>query len=171
MIEYDEEKIRFHFNNLNITWKKALKNFFNDSEVIELLNKNDFSRLYQKWFAEHYNTEPRALTLLLLLSGLDPLPYLEKIPVDCFFNISIKKVIIPSNIKTIETDAFSFCGYLEEIEFPKNVKIVSEDLLTGCGRLNKVVFNNSHSYIKEFYKKEIHEFLDIKNNVEIIYKE
>lgn len=106
MIEFDEKELKQDLNDYfeyySETFKDDIKDFFNKNT--NLIDTGDFNTLYDK-----YNSIigiSSVLTEILLLSGIDPLEHLTKLPTRFVQDIPIKKLSIPSNIKKIERDAF-----------------------------------------------------------------
>ena len=92
--------------------------FLQDEESQELLNDNEFEKLYEK-FRE--KVEPyvsmggpsmtREFTELLYIAGIDPLTYMSTIPEYFLYrNNSLKEFTIPSRIKSIGMEAFYDCS-------------------------------------------------------------
>ena len=56
---------------------------------------------------------------------------------------SLKSVIIPSSVKTIDNHAFMCCGSLEEIVIPPSVIVIGIEILGGCESLTKITIPSS----------------------------
>ncbi len=55
---------------------------------------------------------------------------------------NLKKVTLPSSLKSIGEWAFKSCEKLEEIELPSNVEKIEEDAFAGCYKLSKVTLSD-----------------------------
>ena len=63
---------------------------------------------------------------------------LTTIPERAFFRCkSLKKVIIPKSVRTIETEAFAFCEALEEVVISKETE-VADGAFGYCGKVRMV---------------------------------
>ena len=105
-IKFDLDELKLSANEMSSTLKTALKYFFNDPQNKILLDNSDFDRLYSSWVTNTTGWSPRPVTAILLLSGIDFLPYLKNIPYNCFYDMPIDYISIPKNIKEINNDAF-----------------------------------------------------------------
>ena len=64
-----------------------------------------------------------------------------------FGNSSVKSIVIPKNVKSIERFAFSHCKNLEFIVIPDGVKRLEDGTFAGCINLVSVTIPNSVNYI------------------------
>ena len=62
---------------------------------------------------------------------------------------SLVSVKLPSTLKIISSDAFSFCTSLEEIDIPEGVERILWDAFTGCYSLKKVRLPSTLKDIRE----------------------
>lgn len=69
---------------------------------------------------------------------------------------SLKKVVIPYSVKTIERRAFSACD-IEEITIPYGVEVIGESAFSGCEKLHTVHLTKGLKEIEE------HAFYECKN--------
>lgn len=60
-----------------------------------------------------------------------------------FRNSSIKKLVIPDNVKIIGSGAFEFCSELTDIEISKNVSTLNQGLFSYCRKLQHVKWNSN----------------------------
>lgn len=88
-----------------------------DEENAELINSNDFEKLYTKFRAAVkvvYKTG--MLSQVLYNAGIDPLPYMTKIPSSFLYDAEgVTSVTIPKNIRSIGVLAFKNCKDLVEV--------------------------------------------------------
>lgn len=80
------------------------------------LNNKDFETIYDS--IELYNNVP-AFTALLLKNNINPLEYMNEVPVCFAYELDIKEFIIPDGIKFIGDNAFAKCNILTSITIPK----------------------------------------------------
>ena len=65
---------------------------------------------------------------------------------------SLKKVVIPSTVRTIGEYAFNSCSSLEEVCFqqPATLEYLPEHAFWGCNQLREMVIPDSVSYISDY---------------------
>lgn len=128
---------------MNIT--PYLKVFLSREDIKDLLNNNQFTKLY---LACAHSDRPY-LTTILKEAGINPLPYLKYIP-DNFitYNSGIKSIKIPAQCDHIGEEAFG-----------------------GCDNLTKVLFENGNNLSaierSAFYGTPI-KFIDLPYSLEVI---
>lgn len=94
---------------------------------------------------------------------------ITSIPTVCFSNTpNIKKITLPSSLKTIQEYAFSGSG-LEEINIPGSVNKIYGYAFFNCDNLNKVDIANGVNYISSgaFYSCENLKFISLPDSVHI----
>ena len=159
MIEFDTQEIVDIWGESDRGTKEELADFIDANS--HLIDQNKFDELFALWNNEvEYNYETGYLTMILLLSGIDFLPYLTTIPYATFFDLPIKSIAMPDNIKKIkerafegsnlgtiilsnnieiiETCSFKNCS-LQSIILPDSVKVIESSAFEGCYNLFKVV--------------------------------
>ena len=118
-------------------------------ERTDLLAGSKFEQLYQE--ANDHDNEigtdynhfiVSTLTDLLYDSGVDPLPYLKKVPDYFAWELPIKSIKIPEGITTIGSYAFSDCAELTEIRLPNTVRFVRDSAFQRATNLRKIEFSN-----------------------------
>jgi len=110
------------------------KEFYNAYNVILPLN----DPLCRSYFL------PNTLEEVTITSG-------KKIKDYSFYNCkSIKKVILPDSIDTIESFAFYKCSGLEEIKFPKDLEVIEEYSFYDCINIKNIEINNNLKEIKSY---------------------
>lgn len=159
MIEFDTQEIINIWNESEQETKEKLANFIEVNS--HLIDSNRFDELFALWNNEvDYNFETGYLTMILLLSGINFLPYLTTIPYATFHSLPIKRIAIPNNIKEIEDRAFEGCDLgaiilpntlevigtcsfrscsLQSIIIPNSIKVIGASAFYGCHNLFKVV--------------------------------
>lgn len=103
-------------------------------------------------------------TTLLLNSGVDPLQYLDIIPMRYLYGTEISSIIIPDNIKRIEDGAFALCTKLKVVILSKNLEQIGERAFAGCSNIRKISIPKSVKAIE--YKA----FLNCHNLKDIYYE-
>lgn len=103
---------------MNIT--PYLKTFLNREDVKDLLNNNEFTKLYE---ACAYS-DRTYLTVILKEAGVNPLPYLKYIPENFITNNpDIESIKIPAQCDYIGEEAFGMCSNLTKLLFEVNSKL------------------------------------------------
>ena len=110
------------------------KNFLSKLEVQEALQEADFGTLY------------KALPLVLasefteLLNSLNinPLNYLDYMPIRFLANTSVKYIDIPDHILSISNYAFFGCSMLTRITIPDSVTSIGYRAFSGCTNLKSI---------------------------------
>lgn len=140
------EGLYFNKSSLEYTIKKCddidqLKSFL--SKNADLIDKNDFGSLYD----EAYKDDIRifALTGLLLLSDINPLLYMERVPSQMFEYVPLTQVIIPNTIEIIESWAFIECRDLEVVYIPRSVKYIGGGVFMHTTALADIYYEGSEA--------------------------
>ena len=111
-----EKELEDYLTTKVIENKNKLENFFDNPNVKEYLNQNQFSKIYGQYIIRY-----SVLTSLFLLCDINFLLYMSYIPYECFKEIPIRSIIIPNNIKKIDAFAFSYCSNLKNVTLPKSI--------------------------------------------------
>lgn len=114
-------------------------------ENASLINNNEFEEVYKNILVNGALGLVRNFTLILYEAGIDPLPYMTRIPSGFLFSSEITSIDIPSNIKVIGDYAFSGCNDLEAVTIPKQVEKIEESAFYMCEYLKKVTFESDSS--------------------------
>lgn len=135
------------------------------------LETGDFQSLYE--LAEK-DLEARSITSqvtqVLLDASINPLNYIDYVPIDCFYGLDMYDFVLPDHITGIDSFSFAYTTNLKTISL-KNIKYISEksfagsDLETlaipgsidiippkafkGCRELKKVVLEEGVEYIND----------------------
>lgn len=121
---------------------------------IELLNKCEFKKLYDAIYKlieeSHYDVRVGDLTYIFVSAGIDPLMYMDEIPVQYFMNNdNLISIDIPNNIKSIGDSAFKACSGLTNIVIPDSVKSIGKAAFGNCRSLKSVIIGNGVDYISK----------------------
>ena len=114
------------------------KNFLSKPEVQEALQKADFGTLY-KALPPVLASE---FTELLNSLNINPLNYLDYIPIRFLANTSVKSIDIPDHILSISNYAFFGCSMLTRITIPNSVTSIGGYAFSGCSGLANVTIGN-----------------------------
>ena len=119
--------------------KRAVAKFFRENpEAKDLLDDNKLDELYDVWFFKHPGDtrSESLLTTVLLVSGIEILDHLTKIPCRCFIDLSqLESVVIPNNIKVIGDMAFGHNTWLEKIIIPNSIEEIESWAFFDCPSL------------------------------------
>lgn len=107
-------------------------------ENIDLLDKNDFTELYNRCSARG------KLTDVLYECSIDPLKYMTEIPEGFAYNSNITNITIHDKITKIPSNAFEKCD-LTTVNIPDSVKIIGEHAFGWCNSLTRVTISDSTS--------------------------
>ena len=121
--------------------KETLKEIITKYE--EELNNNDFDTIYHNIEREyrHYHISP--FTALLLKSNINPLNYMDHVPVCFAYDLSIESFEIPNNITYIWGNAFDGCKNLKSIHIPNSVKEIYTAAFYACNNLSDIYYEGS----------------------------
>lgn len=110
-------------------------------ENADLLNKNDFKKLYNIANKALIDTQIYIsdLTYLLIVAGIDPLKYMDEIAGNYLsHNNDLISIDIPSNIKSIGDWAFDSCTRLMSVIIPDSVTSIGDMAFWGCSKLTSI---------------------------------
>lgn len=89
------------------------------------------------------------LVYTLLISNIDFLSYMSKIPAELFRdNNFITSVNIPSTVRRIGHGAFRNCNLLESVNIPASVTSIGNKTFRSCARLKSITIPSSIKIIK-----------------------
>lgn len=120
-----------------------LKKFLSEPSIQQLLQKSDFGTLYKKLQeTENYDTIGN-FTQLLISLNLDPLSYLDYMPIAFLAHTSVKSIDIPNHITNISDWAFCGCESLTSITIPDSVTSIGEYAFNYCTSLESIIIPDS----------------------------
>ena len=127
--------------------KETLKEIITKYE--EELNNNDFDTIYHNIEREyrHYHISP--FTALLLKNNINPLNYMDHVPVCFAYDLSIESFEIPNNITYIWGNAFDGCKNLKSIHIPNSVKEIYTAAFYACNNLSDIYYEGSEEDWKD----------------------
>jgi len=137
----DEAERLLHENNDMLLIK--IQRFFEDNDNIELLNTDNFKKLfdnYQRQCIGLSTVTTNGLILMLLLTDVDFMSHLSEIDsMYLFYNMTpITKVVLLDNLKIIEHGLFRNCTNLKEIVFNNNLEKIRSGPFINCKSLTSV---------------------------------
>lgn len=122
-----------------------LKTFLSNDDIKELINLSKFETVYgllHKQYSGYNYDDPQCaeivskFTSLLYAVGINPLKYMNTIPIFFAYNSNKSHFDIPPNIDYIRYDAFKNCKYLTSIYIPDSVTD-TDAAFKGCTNLEK----------------------------------
>ena len=126
-----------------------LRKFLSEPKIQKALQESDFSTLYKKLQkTENYDTIGN-FTQLLISSNIDPLIYLDSMPIAFLTHTPIKSINIPNHIINISDWAFCGCESLTNITIPDSVTSIGEYAFNYCSSLESIIIPDSVTSIGE----------------------
>lgn len=120
-----------------------LRKLLSEPKIQEALQESDFSTLYKKLQkTENYDTIGN-FTQLLISLNIDPLSYLDSMPIAFLAHTSVKSIDIPNHITNISDWAFCGCESLTSITIPDSVTSIGEYAFNYCTSLESIIIPNS----------------------------
>lgn len=100
-VEFDKEELEKWLKRFTENyWVEVIEKYMTSPKTLLLLDSNNFEELYREFDSTGYISS--ILTAILLIAGVEFLPYLNYLPKYCFKELPIKKLIIPKNIKALK---------------------------------------------------------------------
>lgn len=109
-------------------------------ENIDLIEHGEFEELYQALNDRH---KVPNLTETLLGADINPAKYMKEIPEEYLRGSTIQSYVIPNNITSIGSSAFSRCNGLTDITIPDSVTSIGKFAFYNCSSLTSVTIGNS----------------------------
>lgn len=115
----------------------------------EPLNTNGFSFSFDIatdciTLSGYYNYDDETVTELVFPSYIGKLPVTD---LNYFFSIesiaTIKSIVLPENLGTIQASPFNNCTELEKITIPASITTVDADVFRGCSKLTDVYYGGT----------------------------
>ena len=115
---------------------------------IDLIEDEKFKELYKILRDKLTSIElVSEFTETLLSAGIDPADYMEEIPPHYLGYLEgrnyIQSYIIPNNITSIGSNAFSYCSNLTTVTIGNGVKSIGNSAFNNCSGLTSVTIGNS----------------------------
>ena len=136
LIKYDFDRL----NNIVQQYKKYYEEFFNRSDIQDLLEKNEFEQIYRLWPGTC-----RMLTALFILADNDFMIKMRELPNQMFYSLPITSIIIPPNIKSIMTGNNS--GWTDTFQG----RIVGKHMFGQCEQLKEITFDMTEEQVYKIF--------------------
>lgn len=120
-----------------VDFRTRVEKFLNNPTIRELVEDSDLDSVY----ASYIETRGWAneLTRYLLEHDVNPLEYVSKIHKLMYADVKeLASIDLPSNITSIEDEAFLECTCLRSINIPETVKIIGNNAFGECINLDTV---------------------------------
>ena len=140
-----------------------LKTFLGKSENQQLIDNNEWEKIYNIASDALAIGDIGSLTLILLSVGINPLNYLNYIPIAYLAYTDIKNFNIPSHIEKIRDSAFLGCDDIYSIYIPNKVSIIEETAFGNCRKLKTIRLERGVKTIESYA------FMNCANLTAIIY--
>lgn len=135
---------------------------------LETENFGDMYKLANRDFSVRVFTG--YVTQLLLDAGINPIDYIDYVPIDCFFGLDMRDFVLPdhitsiddfsfahtTNLKTINLKNINYIGEnsftasnLETLTIPGSIDVIPPTAFSGCKELKKVVLEEGVEYIND----------------------
>lgn len=125
----------------------ALRDFL--AKHSDLINNNNFEKLYLEAFFNEPRIEAHELTWVLIRSDIDFLSHMTEIPHHCFEGLYINSIFIPPSIREISYNAFTDCKSLINVEISDGVEDIWHDAFSSCTALKRIILPDSVKNIRD----------------------
>ena len=156
MVEFDRDKLIEVVKG----YKHIIKPAFSKEKVMRLIEENKFQELFNKKICG-----ASIITSVLLLSGVDFLSHITKLPRACFLALPITKIHLPNNIEEISFEAFVGCRLLNELSFSNSVKFIAAYSFDGS-KIKTITFNGTEEDFNNILKDT---YWNSNSKIETIY--
>lgn len=113
--------------------------FLNQQNVIDSINKNDFSKVYELADEQTFGQVICKITKIFEEAGLDPLKYVDEVPRQyriADVDITDADLSKYDNIYKIAANAFYYCSNIEKVIIGKNISEIGADAFSFCEKLH-----------------------------------
>ena len=141
-IKFDKEKLKKYLKE----HKNRVTKIFSNEENLKNLENNNFINLYS-----NVKTNNSSITATLLLSDIDFLSHLNKIPYCCFDQLNmIESITIPNSVTSIGTRAFQDCTGLTSVTIDSGVTSIGDRAFYQCTGLTSITIPSSVTSIGNY---------------------
>lgn len=112
----------------------------NNIKLIDNCQFEDFSREVDR--QRFTISQQSSIYQMLYKAGIDILPYVTRVPKYYMLNANIKDIVIPSNIRVIDQEAFEG-SFLESVTISEGVTMIKDFAFNNCKQLKSLVYPNS----------------------------
>lgn len=158
----NEHTIVLALDNPNVSWSEEEKTHFVWTEK----DPYPVSITHDDIFAEHH------LKMAQFPSVNIPVD-VDTIPEECFNNSRLKTLTIPSNVKEIMDEAFSYCGSLHDLLLPKSLVGLRTWSFQNCDLLSEVYSLSPiphHIDINTFEEGPVIRYLHVPKGTKELYQ-
>lgn len=113
-------------------------------EFEEEINNKAFDVIYDNIDSMYLKS---AFTALLLKNNINPLVYMNKMPLFFAYELDIKEFVIPNNITNIPYGAFEGCNNLTNIIILGSITSIDSNAFKDCISLTNISIPKSVEYI------------------------
>lgn len=142
------------------TVSQQLKDFITQPHILELLDNNMLSEVYEIHSRSTSPISVRDLTTLLILTDFDVLHNVRIVPdfflygkLSAHLKEYLQDLYIPDNVQGIGYAAFKHCRYLEKIHLPSSIKFLSKESLKAID-LKEIYFDGTVDQWKHIRKED-----------------
>lgn len=109
-----------------------LKSYLKREHTLELIDLNMWQELYDEAADELSTYEMRDMTLFMVGEiGINPVDYMRRVPTDYYCDVNTPKIIIPSQIQTIDDNAFTNAN-IASLYLPKMLTKLCDESFNDC---------------------------------------
>ena len=146
----------------------VIEEIIKDPYFQEKINNNEFTKLYV-WLNQEYqdynNIVIGRTTELLYDAGINPLLYMNMVPLNFGAGMTIKKLNIPNNIDIIGDYAFEY-SIIEEITIPNSIIKIGDRAFGGCKKIKIKYLGNTYQWLNIDIGFNINDFYMLKTTIE-----
>lgn len=112
---------------------------------VDNINENNFAKVYEDANNQLKDSSSVGkLTELFLDAGIDPLKYMQTVPIHYVYYASkITSIVIPDSVKSIGYQAFDSCNSLTNIMIGKGVTEIGGFAFSNCLSLTSIIIPDS----------------------------
>lgn len=109
-----------------------LKEYLKREHTLDLIDSSMWQELYDEAANELSKYEMRDMTLFMVDEiGINPVDYMRRVPTAYYYDVNTPKIIIPSQIQTIDDDAFTNSN-IESLYLPKMLTKLCDESFNDC---------------------------------------
>lgn len=129
--------------------KEIIKNELKPS--LEEDNLKEVLYMFSYWLSHYIHWEDVAnIAAFLYEIGVPILEVVDEVPKDLFFCTGLENVHIPSNIRVINTNAFSYCSQLTDVTFEEGLEEIGSAAFNHCEKLDKIILPSTVNLVRNF---------------------
>lgn len=139
--------------------------FLRQPDIQELLNAQEFKKLYNRLIKDCTKSDVCEFTELMLSNKLFTVDAFDVLPpyflfgtqqtsfivpenviaisYGAFYNSALKTIKLPPGLKSIGNSTFKNCEHLIEIDLPNTLEIIDDNCFSYCSELKKIIIPDS----------------------------